>query len=350
MQRLITKDWIILDNQWNKKIVSLEDLMSHWEFNTELWNIISSDVNMRTTTMKMSDWETKQVENYQVKAKLQPKVDPKQMQLADLLKWYEPPTWDSEPKVIWWDRLWTIFIPDAHIGKLDIKWTSLSKKMQKIKNAFINLLRREQDMWAEEFLIVSLWDTLNSDMNWWKTTKWTPMENNASERDMRKAAVDLFAEIGDRAWEKWHTTMRFIPWNHDQQVTVPLNTTMDFVFKNHKSVDVKWDADTRQYHRFWNTLIWLTHWDTVKPKDLPNIMVNEANQSWVKKREWYLWHRHKMIAEDIWWTLVTSLPAVCEKNKRWKDFGVDLTNNIMSWSIHEKKFWREAILFQEVVV
>ena len=348
MKRTTTTDWIILDNQWELKIKTLNDLLEYWDFNEELWNVISSDVNMWTTTMKMKNWETKQVENYQVKAKLSPKITQRQMELAELLQSYTPPLRDREEKKPSYWRLWTIFLPDMHIGKIWIWWESLNSKMNKIKRSFIELLNREHNMWAEEFLIVSLWDTLNSDMNWWRTTKWTPMENNASEKDMWKAAVDIFSEIWDRASDFWHTTMRFIPWNHDHNVTLPLNTTMDFVFKNHPSINIKWDAETRQYHKFWNTLIWFTHWDTVKSKDLPNIMVNEANQSWIKKREWYLWHRHKMIAEDIAWTLVTSLPAVCDKNKRWKDFWVDLTNNLITWSIHEKKFWREALLFQEV--
>ena len=82
MKRTTTADWIILDNQWDKKIKTLEDLLEHWEFSDDIWNIISSDVNMWTTTMKMKDWETKQVENYQVKAKLAPKINPKQIYLS----------------------------------------------------------------------------------------------------------------------------------------------------------------------------------------------------------------------------------------------------------------------------
>ncbi len=342
--KTVALDWITLINQWDKKIVSVEDLMLTSNINPELRDILFQEVNMWTTTMK---WIT-QVENYQVKAKLQPRIPKEQMTIADILKWYNPPTWKTSPWSWEWDKLWTILLPDIHLWKLDIKWTTLAQKLVKIKKAFINLLNREYNNWAEEFLIVSLGDTLNSDMNWWKTTKWTPMENNASEKDMWKAAIDLFAELWDRASEKGKTTMRFIPWNHDHCVTTPLNTTMEFVFRDHPNVDVKWDADTRQYHRFGSSLIWLTHWDTVKPKDLPNIMVNETSQSWVKHREWYLWHRHKMIAEDIWSTLVTTLPAVCDKNKRWKDFWVDLTNNIISGTIHDKKFWREALLFEHV--
>lgn len=337
-------EWITLINQWDKKIISIDDLMATSNINPELWETLWQEVNMWTTTM----WWITQVENYQVKAKFQPKLSKDQMTIADVLKWYNPPERQRAKRVWDTDKLWTIFVPDAHLGKLDIKWTSLAQKVAKIKKAFNNIINREYNNWAQEFLIASLWDTLNSDMNWGKTTKWTPMENNASEKDMWKAAIDLFSELWDRASEKGKTTMRFIPWNHDQLVTTPLNTTMEFVFKNHPSVDVKWDADTRQYHRFGNSLIWLTHWDTVKPKDLPNLMVNEANQSGVKHREWYLWHRHKMIAEDIGWTLVTSLPAVCEKNKWWKDFGVDLTNNIVSWAVHDKKFWREALLFEHI--
>ena len=145
MKRTVTKDWIILDNQWEKKIVSLNDLLTHWDFDSDLWNVISSDVNMWTTTMKMWDWETKQVENYQVKAKLEPKINPQQLELADILKWYEPPVWDANEQQRWWDRLWTIFLPDAHLWKLDIRWTSLLKKVDKIKKSFMSLLKRESD-------------------------------------------------------------------------------------------------------------------------------------------------------------------------------------------------------------
>lgn len=337
----------IVTEKWNR-IITLQDLMDLHNLNPELWDCIKQEQNVWEQAQNKKDWTTEVIQLHQVKWIFQPKTAPQQVSLAEILKWYNPPKRDVVAHDWASEKLWTIFIPDAHLWKLDIKWTTLWQKVLKIKKAFASLLDREYNNGADEILIASLWDTLNSDMNGNKTTKWTPMENNSSEKDMRKAAIDLFSELWDRAWERFKTTMRFIPWNHDSWVTTPLNTTMEFVFKNNPNVSVKWDADTRQYHRYGNSLIWLAHWDTVKPKDLPNLMVNEANQSWVKHRERYLWHRHKMIAEDIGWTLVTSLPAVCEKNKRWKDFWVDLTNNILSWTIHDKKYGREAILFQDI--
>lgn len=82
----ITEDGVIIESLNGERIITLEDLLKLSQYDMELRKVLSSDANVWNTSMKMKDGSVKVVENYQIKAKLQPISQLAQPEIMDKLK------------------------------------------------------------------------------------------------------------------------------------------------------------------------------------------------------------------------------------------------------------------------
>lgn len=338
MKRLVTKDWIILDNQWNKKIMSLEDLMTYWEFNKELWDIISSDVNMRTTTMKMSDWETKQVENYQVKAKLKPISKLARPEIIEVLKKQlssNIPTFSVWDSYGWKWNLANINHFDLHINRYQHNTKKYLKEIDDRTMRLFELLLRDK---PDKLLYVNWWDYLNTDIKW-LTTKWTQQLNSLKEQDAFWLWLEHQVKLIKTFASELPTDAYFIPWNHAIYSENYLAKAVDLFFSNTDWVNVESTDNPMKKYIWWDNALVMMHWDMIKDNQiLPNLTTE-----WINKKYMYAlkWDKHIRATKEIGNLLIDTYPSPADNcdwskrnwwNKVWKIY----------WNIFNKKEWKTS--------
>ncbi len=104
--------------------------------------------------------------------------------------------------------------------------------------------------------------------------------------------------------------------NHDQHSTIFLNAYLKAWFNNDPRIHVE-DAPTAfWYYKWGKNLIGVTHGDTVKLTDLPEIMAHDAVQYWsnTEHRYWYIGHVHHMQKKEFRTCVVESFGTLVAKD------------------------------------
>ena len=104
--------------------------------------------------------------------------------------------------------------------------------------------------------------------------------------------------------------------NHDQHSTIFLNAYLKAWFNNDPRIHVE-DAPTAfWYYKWGKNLIGVTHGDTVKLTDLPEIMAHDAAQYWsnTEHRYWYIGHVHHMQKKEFRTCVVESFGTLVAKD------------------------------------
>jgi len=156
---------------------------------------------------------------------------------------------------------------------------------------------------AETALLVDLGDFFHAD----NASNQTARSGNVLDVDTRWGKV---FETGIRimayqieALLKKHRYVRVIVeiGNHDDHTSVALMRTVQALF--HHEPRVSFDDSPQKFHYFvfGNTLIGVTHGDTVKMKDLPGIMATDRAKDWGKTRYrfWLVGHVHHHKSEEF---------------------------------------------------
>lgn len=307
-------------------------------------------VNKRDTSMRGEKWELIISENYQVKLFLLPKMteDVKTIHavLEDMLSKNTPEVAYLHKDIPNNGKMWSIFIADAHIDKLDIKWTPFKKKLHNLKEATKRLLDKIDRYGIEKLMYGNIGDYFNSD-NSHKTTKWTPQENCVSELDAWKYGAELQIEILQIMKQIAHVTAIFAPGNHDWHKLQYLRDMCSVYFKNDENVDVMISDKERFYMPWWKTLIGVTHGANAKEKDLPGLAAVE-NKTRHRVTEIFKWHIHQDKKTQYPGAIVETLPAAWTPGQ-WED------NNwfwhkdpSIVWFVHWKKTGREAQFIEKI--
>jgi hypothetical protein len=89
--------------------------------------------------------------------------------------------------------------------------------------------------------------------------------------------------------------------NHDHTLSLVLLKWLEVAFRNRPDVQVRPDMRPRQYYRFGQNLIGVTHGDGPKDAKLPMLMATEAKEHWsqTRFRYWFSGHFHTQFANEF---------------------------------------------------
>jgi len=104
--------------------------------------------------------------------------------------------------------------------------------------------------------------------------------------------------------------------NHDQHSTIFLNAYLKAWFNHESRVQVEDAPSIFWYHKWGKNLIGVTHGDTVKMNDLPEIMAHDAAHYWsdTEHRYWYIGHVHHMQKKEFRTCVVESFGTLVAKD------------------------------------
>lgn len=330
----------------------MDDMVEALNINLSEWDVKKIIANKWDTSMKSKTDDILVSENYQIELHLLPKLE---QELKTVIQVLNESLRNPSPIVPQYERhedistrwkLWIVTMYDAHIDKLDVKWTPIKKKVVKLRDAVHRVLDKLDKMGISKLLKVNGGDFFNSDGSQ-RTTKWTPQENNASEYDGRKYGLELEIAIHELMSQLADTDSIYVPGNHDRHKLQYLRDAVSMYFKDNQNIHVIQDNFDRIYYPRGDVWLWFTHGAWAKPKDLPMLAVQEMK---TKHRiiEIFVWHIHKKLREDFTWAIVETLSAAWNKNKRaewnWYDNHFPSINGF----IFDKKNWREAQFTQVV--
>ena len=315
MKRII-EDGIILENQWDVKIKTLKDLLEYWEYDPILWEVLNSDINMWTTTMKMTDWQTKQVENYQVKAKLKPisplvQDDIKKILLQHLSN-NIPVIPSKEHKD--WPLLANINLADLHIGRVEQKKPDQYERdiKDRVYDLFNKLLKDKPD----KLILWSLGDQANSEFNWFTSSGKNRQDNWMTAKEMFERVLGIHFDLAKTFGREIATELIVIPWNHDRSLMQNVGTALEIGLSN-SNIKVDNEDKPRKYRKRWNTNLAFSHGDGEKEKQRLSIMSQEFGLN--KDNERTIWHFHERSVKQFWPLEVETLASPAVQSDREKN-------------------------------
>lgn len=325
-----------------ERVMNAEQLQEViWLLNEE-WIIDRVDATKWDTSMKNKDHDWIMIaENYRVNIRATPRVSEEQKTIIELLKDYTPPLWeDIKPKIIGGNKVWIIEAWDLHYDKIGGKG-NIDSQDRRTLDAIYRATDKLMTNGANELRLISGWDLFNSDINY-KTTKGTEQQNSMKEKESWKRVTDLYCKIINFMAEQAKTWVRFIPWNHDYVKNHFFNHMMERLFENHPNVDILWDSKPRQYEKFWTHLHWRDHGDAVAEKLIPELMISENPQGWVKTRWFSRFDKHKERTHRTGGVVINQRGASWELGEWNKRYWVDQVNNTLYATLVDKKTWPEA--------
>lgn len=343
MEKIITITWPLSP----ERIITKEDLFLALKINPEERIINKLTGNKWDTIMKEKDWSHIN-ENIQIKVELTPRIKKELITLKELLEEYTPREVslhrsENENNGI----LWSVMLYDAHIDKLDVKWTNIQKKVKKILDWTSRLLDKLSKFDPEKMLFVNWWDYFNTLTKW--ATKWnTQQENNCSEKEAWKYWLELQIELLELISQLAPVDAIFIEWNHEAEKLTYLRDAVSAYNRNNQNINIlEWNGD-RQYYQRWDNLMWFTHGDKIKPANLVTVAHQENSKKKYNSLEMFQWHLHKSTKDTFAWAIVEVLTWASGQNDwaRWHWY--DVVWGQINWYTHSKKEWRQAHLIQKI--
>lgn len=339
-------DWVIVITAKWERIATMDELKTHAWYDPDKHIILEELHKVWDWQQKWPKWEPTILQLHSNSLKLKHIFSEVQRDIIDVLSSYKQPNWEFTKKI---DpvtgKMWALYLADAHIGKLDIKWTSLLKQVKMMSRSIKEALTKLEDQWVDEYLLAWLGDNVNTDFKS-KTTKWTEQENNSNDRDMYKAFIDLDSDVIDYASNLGKTSVRHIPGNHDEERTFYIDHFVKRHFENNPNVDVLWDAESAQYHKFWKTWIVMHHGDKLNDRDI--IWLAHKNIKGIDIVESHSWHHHTDSVTDLKWAKAFKHPSLWGKNAWAKSVNVGQDYGKFNSVVYDKDDGRESNFINRV--
>jgi len=348
MEKIITITWPLAP----KRIITKEDLFTALKLDPKDWIVHKLTGNKYDVSMKDKDG-VHISENIQVKLELTPRVKKELITLKELLEEYTPREYTDSNAALHRsqnaknDVLWSVMIYDAHIDKLDVKWTSIQKKVAKVLDGTNRILDKLSKFDIDKMLFVNWWDYFNTLTKW--ATKWnTQQENNCSEKEAWKYWLELQIELLELISKLAPVDAIFIEWNHEAEKLTYLRDAVSAYNRNNPNINIlEWNGD-RQYYQWWETMMWFTHGDKIKPANLVTVAHQENSRKKYNNLEMFQWHLHKSTKDTFAWAIVEVLTWASWQNDwaRWHWYDVAWWQ--INWYVHSKKEWRQAHIIQKL--
>lgn len=188
---------------------------------------------------------------------------------------------------------------DPHLGMF--AWARETGQNFDLRTASRNLLAATEHLVnlappAKEGLLINLGDFFHRDNNSGVTSRGkNPLDGDSRWAKVLEVGVRTMRHAIDCALTK-HEKVTVINeiGNHDDHSAIMLSLCLREAYEREPRVTI--DTSPAKFHwfKFGNTLIGVTHGDTVKPADLPGIMATDCRKDWgrTEHHHWYTGHVH----------------------------------------------------------
>lgn len=217
------------------------------------------------------------------------------------------------------NKMILIGISDLHYGLLAKDNLSEEYNMEIAKKRFNEILtdviRRKQDEEDIEKVILLIGnDFLNADNIQGTTARhFTPQDQETNWYEIITSATEMLID-GIEKLRFFFPAVEVInvKGNHDEMSMFGIMQTLAAYYRDANSVTINTDSKFRQYIKYGETLIGLSHNERIQ--DVPKIMAAESGRDWgsTKYHMFLLGHLHKrMQLEDDYGVDIRRMPSVC---------------------------------------
>ena len=334
-------EWLSLVSPKGKKTIWIEALIELHKIDMELYDVLKMTANTRDVAMNKKDGTTEIVELHQTRWDFVPKnrlLTPDYKEVLNKIFESKIPT-ITWPKDDIGDLLWIIHHTDLHFDRFEHKG---KKYLQEIDGRTIQIVELLLKHWVKKLAYINYWDYFNSDgAKWWQsaTTKGTPQNNYLSETESFAEWLEHQIRLIKTLASQISTDVIYMPWNHDHQKLQYLSDAVKLYFSKTDNVSVDNTEKDRKYYKRWNNTIWIAHWDWIKTKDIPQIMINETKLD--KHNYFFKWHIHQRLINDLWSILAETFPSPAYPSA-WESRQGFNTRGKLYAQIYDKKhgkFW-----------
>lgn len=216
--------------------------------------------------------------------------------LADKFRGKSPKA--RAPKALDRDLLCVYPMGDPHVGMFS--WAKETGEDFDLKIAEDHLITAVDQLVsiappAREALVINLGDFFHADNKSNTTTAGTRLDLDTRWAKVLSVGIRTMRRIIDRALER-HRVVNVMCaiGNHDEHGSIVLALCLEAFYSNNPRVKVSTTPDPFQFFRFGQCLLGVTHGNTVKPDQLPNIMACDRKEDWgaTSYRHWYTGHVH----------------------------------------------------------
>lgn len=287
------------------RIKSLQDLLSYFDVDTEVWMVERVITNSWEIGAKV-DGRIIVEPLFQLKAYLKRNVEAVKSRkviddmIADAASHapvYPPAKRPARKKT---GYMLEISPCDLHLGKwCDAEETGTAYDVSIAKAAFTcamqELVERSSGFKFDSILFVIGNDMLNTDGHEKMTTNGTPQDECGRWQKTFTAARKLLVKTIDSLREIAPVKVVVVSGNHDMERALYLGEVIDAWYRNCKDVEVDNTRSLRKYHRHGQVLLGFTHGDREPLRSLPLIMADERAKDWgeTQFREIHTGHMHK---------------------------------------------------------
>jgi hypothetical protein len=276
-------------------ITSYEELVDFYSIDTKVWQPTKQDFRF---------WGSEKSPNFSVGASFQ--RDEYQALSAEDRDAYREWAKEFAPdlsKVEWQEpdaagNLLEIFITDLHADKVADGWNPVVAKEHLIKTVQSHVSRATVDG-VEKILIVFNGDTFNRDFGD-ATTAGTPQAYGGRNQSVFAFIREAICEAVLIAAHVAPVEVLILPGNHDFEKSYYLADSVWAFFNSTDRVEVNVEPETRMYVHWGRVVLGFAHGKDESPKDLPLLMLREADCRNAIATEWHIGHLHtkRQLSED----------------------------------------------------
>lgn len=237
---------------------------------------------------------------------------------------------------------------DIHIGKLCEAFETGEEynsqiAVQRVREWVEGILHRCAGYNIEKILFIGGNDILHVDNPKSSTTSgthqdvsWMRYTNFLMGKKLMVDILEMLLTIAD-------VHFIYCPSNHDYMSGFMLCDSIASRFSKNPNITFDSDMKHRKYYRYYNNLIWVTHWDGAKEKDLPLLMAQESPDWSDTRRRYILWHHvHHFSAKDYIGVTYQTLrsPSGCDSrhHRNWYQY----SPVAVEWFLHHPQHWQIA--------
>ena len=218
------------------------------------------------------------------------------------------------------DQLAVYVMGDPHIGAL--AWHEETGEDYDLKKA-VELHRQgvaelvDSAPTSREALLVNLGDYFHADNEDAKTRSGHVLDVDTRHAKVFRAGCDLFMDMIAQTLTKHEKVTVYITrGNHDRQSSFAMAEVLRAYYRNEPRVEIVGGVRMREYHRFGNVFLGITHGDTAKPAMLAQLMSAERAKDWGETtcRRWLVGHFHHQDRKEYPGCVTEIFPTLAGKD------------------------------------
>lgn len=175
-------------------------------------------------------------------------------------------------------------------------------------------------------------------------TNRTPKSGNVLDVDGRltkiiRTGMQLMVKVIDKCLQKHNTVMvRNAMGNHSHTLEMFMSEFLSAWYRNEPRVKIHNEPKPFWYHQFGNTLLAVTHGDTIRPESLGELMAADCEDIWstTKHRYWILGHVHSKHSWEMRTCIAESFNTLAAKDAWHNEKGYRSKRNMTAITYHNQ--------------